>query len=271
MGRTPAGDAGVRCRRRDRRAAVSSFGDWLSPGREMLLQAPTGDVKLVVCGAGITETREADAVRNPDGRITFANRARGSKSANYTVHLSAGATAVLDRLMTVTIGQRTVFARQIEAGGPVYFIVIAVPTPDAQMNTSATLQTGGAGTRSTGIAASGAQFHQVTAPKLLWAVDPVLPAEARAAGMKSALVIVSATVGTDGLVHDVKVQDPKTSKGGLYAAPAEIQPPLAEVAAAAVRQRRYEPARDENGKPIEATIYVTIAFKTGQDEPEGDR
>ena len=112
---------------------VSSFGDWMSPGREMVLETPGGGPKLVVKADGVTEQPTA-AVSWTTGVTTFVNS--GRKSANYNVRLTAGSTVVLERPWPVTLGSRSILARQVEADGPLYFVVIAVPMPGVPMPTS---------------------------------------------------------------------------------------------------------------------------------------
>ena len=111
---------------------VSSFGDWMSPGREMVLEAPGGGPRLIVKAEGVTEQPTA-AVSWTTGTTTLVNP--GRKSANYSVRLTAGSTVVLDRPWPVTLGSRSILARQVEADGPLYFVVVAVPTPGAPMPT----------------------------------------------------------------------------------------------------------------------------------------
>ena len=83
-------------------------------------------------------------------------------------------------------------------------------------------------------------------PKLIHRVQPVYPEEARKAWFVG-VVILEATIGTDGTVQ------------GLM--PLRSEPMgLTEAAEAAVRQWRYEPARDEAGKPVETTLTITISF-----------
>jgi TonB family protein len=113
---------------------VSSYGEWMSPGREMVLEGPGGGPKLVIGAQGVTEQPTGEPVRKPDGSITFVSRP-GKKSANYSLHLTSGGNVVFDKPLSVALGARSVMARQAEANGPLYFVVIAVPTPGAPMQT----------------------------------------------------------------------------------------------------------------------------------------
>ena len=84
----------------------------------------------------------------------------------------------------------------------------------------------------------------VRTPKLLNRVDPAYPEIARAA-RTSALLILEATVGTDGRVQEVKVL-----RG---------HPLFDEAALAAVRQWRYQPLL-LNGIPMPFVATVTVQF-----------
>jgi TonB family protein len=83
-------------------------------------------------------------------------------------------------------------------------------------------------------------------PKLIRRVQPTYPPEARKAGIDG-VVILEARIGTDGVVHDLKAfrSEPMW---------------LTEAAIEAVKQWRYEPAKDASGKPVEAALNVTISF-----------
>jgi TonB family protein len=282
--------------RLDRLDVVSSLGDWMSPGREMVLEGPGGGPKLVVRAEGVTGRLVGDPVRSAvsaanDGTITFVTRFAG-KSANFNVGLTAGTSVVFERPWSVPLGSRNILARQAEANGPLYFVVIAVPTPGAPMQTIFGLEVqdgttgvssgfrGVAGRVGGGVAggvrggvaggveagissggtggvvggAVGGSGRQIRAPKLIYSLQPTLSPEARAAGLKGP-VILDGTIGPDGSIQNIKVL--KGVEG------------LNDIAIAAFRQWRYAPPDlDETGKPILMQIAVAFSFK---DEPEGDR
>jgi TonB family protein len=219
--------------------AVASLGDWMPVGREMLLQGPGTGLKLIVTASGVRAGANPPFVATtPRGggepsdyeRGYVAGAMAGSRSAEYKVRLTTGATQVFDRSMTVALGQRSVFARQPQPNGPVYFVVVAAPL----METRAGIALGGV---------VGELDRPIRGPKLLSGPDPLLPPEARRAGAKGA-VILTATIGADGLVHDVKV--------------VQAVEGVTERAVAALRLRRYEPAVDENGRPIAVQIAVRL-------------
>jgi len=83
-----------------------------------------------------------------------------------------------------------------------------------------------------------------TGPTLVYRVSPRYPKEARRAKLEGD-VHLSATVGTDGLVKDVRV--------------ISGEPALADAAVAAVRQWRYEPAVTD-GAPVEVPTEITVNF-----------
>jgi TonB family protein len=256
--------------RLERVDAVASVGDWMAPGSEMALDGPAGDLTLVVKAEGVT-AQVSGALTGPGGNtvsITYPAR----KSAHYQVRLTAGPTVVLEKPWPTTVGERSILARQMEANGLIYYIVIAVPTPGEPMPTTLgyqfqdktktsrelTMRTApgigaGAGTGAgVGFQARTAGSGFVRAPRLTSATQPTLPPEARAAGLKGP-VIVSGTIAPDGTVQNITVL--KSVKG------------LDEIAIAAFQQWRYEPAVDENGKSLEVRVTVAFPFK---DEPEGN-
>ncbi len=217
--------------------AVASLGDWMPVGREMLLQAPKAGARLLVTASGIgagvdppfvptTPRAGADVSGYEQGYA--AGRNNGSRSAEYTVKLTAGDREVFDRPMNVRLGQRSVFARQVQPDGPVYFVVVAAPL----METTQGLVIGGVI----------AEPRPIRGPELVSGPDPLLPPDVRAR-VKGSLVL-TATIAADGTVHDVKVMQP--SEG------------VTERAVSALRARRYTPAFDENGRPIAVQIVVAV-------------
>ena len=86
----------------------------------------------------------------------------------------------------------------------------------------------------------------VKAPTKIQDAKPVYPADALAAGV-SGLVIIEATIATDGLVKDAKV--------------IRSVPMLDQAALDSVRQWRYTPTL-MNGAPMEVIMTVTVNFST---------
>ena len=231
--------------------AVSSLGDWMPAGREMVIQGRTGEPTLSVTALGVATGTEPPFVavapkrggQAPDyERGYVAAKMSLSSVAEYRVRLTDGNVVILDKTMRVPIGQRTVFARQPAPVGPMYVVVVAAPLPP------------GGSPREIG-----AQVVEpnplIRAPRLLSGGDLVLPPDARAAGLKERIVL-TATVGTDGLARDIKVVHP--SQG--------LSERVKAWAVQALKQRRYEPARDGTGTPMEVQIVVTIPVRDGPDE-----
>jgi protein TonB len=81
-------------------------------------------------------------------------------------------------------------------------------------------------------------------PKLLNRVEPTYPTIAKTAKVQG-LVIIEATIGTDGRVKDAHVLRPV--------------PLLDEAALAAVKQWRYTPT-SLGGVPVEVLLVVTVNF-----------
>ena len=88
--------------------------------------------------------------------------------------------------------------------------------------------------------------HKVTGPRLIFDPEPEYPELARKKKI-SGTVILSLTVGTDGLPHDIQIKN-KLGHG------------LDEKALEAVRKWKFAPAlRDD--QPVETRIDVSVSFK----------
>ncbi len=235
----------------DEARTIASLGDWMPAGREMVIQGRTGGPTLSVTALGVVAGTEPPFVAvAPKKGGRAADYERGyvaakmslSHVAEYRVRLTDGNAVVLDKTMRVPLGQRTVFARQPGPAGPMYVVVVAAPLPP------------GGSPRSIG-----AQVAEpnplIRAPRLLSGGDLVLPPEARTAGLKERIVL-TATVGTDGLAREIKVMQPWQG----------LSDRVKEWAVQALKQRRYEPARDGAGTPMEVQIVVTIPVRDGPDE-----
>jgi TonB family protein len=86
---------------------------------------------------------------------------------------------------------------------------------------------------------------KVLPPKLIHAVAPVYPKEARSLGIEDT-VRFAAVIGKDGKLHDIKL--------------VSGDPMLVKSAMKAVSQWRYSPAL-LNGKPVEMRSEVVVKFK----------
>ncbi|HEV3484416.1 MAG TPA: energy transducer TonB, partial [Vicinamibacterales bacterium] len=92
----------------------------------------------------------------------------------------------------------------------------------------------------------------VKAPVLVNRVEPVFPAEARAARI-SGVVIVEAMINENGTVDDVRVLKP-------------LPFGLDQAAVEAVRQWVFRPATFD-GKPVPVVFNLTINFRLNEGEP----
>ncbi len=86
----------------------------------------------------------------------------------------------------------------------------------------------------------------VRGPRVIFAPDPEYSDKARKK-KTNGTVVLSVTVGTDGLPHDIKVEK-KVGQG------------LDEKALEAMRKWRFQPAV-KDGQPIETHIYVEMSFR----------
>lgn len=221
---------------------VASMATWLSPGREMVLRSASGEQTLVVRGAGRSHGTQPPfvAVLPKEGgeagdyeRGYVAGRMAGALAANFHVKLTAGQRTVFDRPMAVALGHRSVFARLGGPDGALYFVVVAAPLSSAD--------------RARG---SGAPVPEpdkrIRAPRLLSGDDPVPPAGIDL-GPEGTRVVLTGTLGVNGRVSNIKVV--RAAEG------------LTELAVAAFRARRYEPARDESGQAIEVQVAAVMLFR----------
>jgi protein TonB len=84
-------------------------------------------------------------------------------------------------------------------------------------------------------------------PKVIHKVAPHYPEDAKEEGVQG-VVILDAVIAEDGSIRETRVVEGEDAR-------------LVEAAQAAVGQWRYEPVRDEDGKPMELLFTVTINFK----------
>jgi TonB family protein len=261
----------------------------------MVLEAPGGGPKLVVTARGVTEQPAGEPVRNADGTITFVNRP-GRKSANFTVRLTAGVGVVLEKPWPVTLGSRSILARQVEANGPLYFVVIAVPTPGVPMPTSLgwEFQDKTIGIVSSGVGGSGGVAGGIRGSGGGGGASGRGVGGGVGGGSGSGVGGGTGPGGAGGVVRLVLVRPPKLLSSIQPTLSAEaraaglkgpvilsgtIEPDgtvqnikvlksvegLNDIAIAAFKQFRYETALDENGKLVEIRVTVTFSFR---DEPQ---
>ncbi|MCG6925755.1 MAG: energy transducer TonB [Acidobacteria bacterium] len=83
-------------------------------------------------------------------------------------------------------------------------------------------------------------------PKVIHKVAPRYPEDAKKEGVQG-VVVLDAVIAEDGTVRETRVVQGEDAR-------------LVEAARTAVGQWRYEPVRDEDGKPMELIFTVTIRF-----------
>jgi len=91
------------------------------------------------------------------------------------------------------------------------------------------------------------EAEKFTKPVVIQKVNPSYPAEAKKEKV-SGDVLVRVTIGKDGSVLDTKIEKDADAR-------------LAQSAMEAVKQWKFKPALDPNGKPVEAKATLTIRFK----------
>ncbi len=180
------------------------------------------------------------ALRSADGKVSLRVTAIAIRadSADYKIVLTADGRTVFDKVVSAVFGQRALFGRQPDPAGPFLFVVIADKPP-------------GAGTPGTALAAA-RPGGRIQAPSL------VSGGEAAAAGGAApgakGTVILTGTIGVDGVARNVAV--------------AQALPGCTDLAVRALKQRRYEPARDENGQPLEVQVAASFAFTGSGSAPQ---
>ncbi|PSH03880.1 MAG: energy transducer TonB [Acidobacteria bacterium] len=85
----------------------------------------------------------------------------------------------------------------------------------------------------------------VSAPRVIYKVDPEFSDEARRNKFQG-VVVLRVVIGTDGRIHDIKVQRP-------------LGMGLDEKAMAAARQWRFEPGK-KDGRPVPVEVSMEISF-----------
>ena len=143
--------------------------------------------------------------------------------ATYQVRLENQGKLVASPTVAVRVGGRAVVATRDGDRAPYAFVVLAprYPVPEPVKGSAE--------------------------PQLVEKVAPIYPEAARKARVQGT-VLLDCTIGTDGRVKRIDVL--KAQADGLT-----------EAAADAVSRWRYEPVRDDKGRPVEKTMIVTITFR----------
>ncbi len=194
-----------------------------------------GEVTLAATWAETLAPHEWVTIPATLGDLEISATLLGFNETLVTVGVSIKerGTVVSKPKMTIARGERGIAASRGEGSEAPYFFVSIEPLkPYAKLSTT----------------------PPAVMPKLIHRVQPAYPPEARKARIDG-VVILEARIGTDGVVHDLKAF--RSEPMGLTDAAIE-----------AVKQWRYEPAKDASGKPVEATMNVTISFMLDRSNSE---
>jgi len=282
---------------------VASYADWVAPGREMVLEGGGTGLKLVVTPVGTKGYAETGVVVHRGEGTSYSTKRQRADSTEYDLVLTSSGKSLLKKSWTVTSGTRTVLARQAEANGPLYFVVLTLPQPGVSMRTMWGVEMQGTGPTSPGSGTAGSVTMGGVAVGRSGGrstgsgtgVGAGAPAGV-AGGIGSGRA--SGTGSASGSGTGVALRAPKKLYGpqptlspearaaglkgpvilsGWIAADGTVQnikvlksvEGLNDLAIAAFRQWRYEPLPlDENGKPV--PIQVTVVFSFA-DEPQDNK
>lgn len=160
-----------------------------------------------------------------------------AKQATYAVSISERGKVVSEPKITIPRGERGIVGSRDGAEAPYFFLTVEPLKPLGGPVPKVAGDTG-----------------EITPPKIASKVTPVFPEEARKARMDG-VVILGCTIGVDGIVQEIR--------------PVRSEPMgLTEAAMDAVKQWRYEPARNASGKPVAVFTTVTISFLLDRAGPE---
>jgi TonB family protein len=171
------------------------------------------------------ESGDAPSVeKGPQTKVTLV--ALDEQKATYRLLLAEGGKTLAEPTLTVRRGGRAIVGSRDGEAAPYLFLVIEplLYLPPREVD-------GGS----------------ISEPKLLERVPPKYPDEAKKARIEG-VVLLEATIGVDGAVKNTKV---------LRSEPAG----LTEAAIEALKQWRYEPARNSAGRPVTAIMTVTFRFR----------
>lgn len=157
-------------------------------------------------------------------RITVELLGFDRRTATYRVRFVDRNVVLADTRVAAARGRQTVIGGLDGDDAPYLFLVVepAVSTPPLRVEDG------------------------ITAPRRVRSVMPKYTEEARKERIQG-LVVLQTVIGKDGRVHDVKVL-----KG--------LPKGLSESAVEAIRQWEFEPARNEDGQPVEVYYNLTINF-----------
>ncbi len=171
-------------------------------------------------------------------RITVELLGASAESATYRVAFAEGSRPLTDSRVAIRRGERAVVGGVDGPEAPYLFLVLEPRAADA-----------GEGAEPRAVDAA------VTPPVRVYAPPPAYTSEGRAQRIQG-VVILQATIDETGAVTGVQ-----PLKG--------LPMGLTESAVEAVRQWRFEPARDAAGKPISVYYNLAINFRMDESEKQG--
>lgn len=202
-----------------------------------------GEITLAGSFARLMPTRTDIAIPGVGEGLEVEARllASDDQVATYSIAVKEHGAVISNPKISVRRGDRGIVGTGGGAGAPYFFLTVEplgpVTPPTAPER--------------------GAVKGAVTEPKLATKVSPVYPEEARKAHMDG-VVILACTIGRDGGVREAK--------------PVRSEPMgLTEAAVDAVKQWRYEPAKDAAGNAVEVTLTVTVSFLLDRSKPNAPK
>lgn len=188
----------------------------------------------------LLEVGETDELPPPSATSPLTIRVEllglSERSATYRVQFLEAGRPLADTRVAATRGQRAIVGGLDGEEAPYLFLVLAPASP-------------------------GEGPHKVdpeagyTPPRIVHRIVPRYTEEARKEKVQG-LVIVRTVIDTSGKIEDVEV---------LQGQPHG----LSEAAVEAIRQWRFEPALDPDGKPVKVYYNLTIAFRLDEETEEG--
>ncbi len=194
----------------------------LDPGRQIK--------KGMYVAATVDSPKELPILADANIRITATLLGFSDSLATYRVVFVQGSKTIADSTVSVTRGGRAVVGGMDGAAAPYLFVFIEPEEAAAGSDRPVRFAEG------TGI----------TEPEALHKAPVTYPEEARKQKL-SGVVVAEAVIDKQGLVVDVKVLE----------TPDKL---LSEAAVASIRQWRFKPARDAEGKEISVLYVLTIKF-----------
>lgn len=179
--------------------------------------------------AAVGERVELPAPAGTDLAIAATLLGYNQRLATYRVVFRQGEHTLADSTVSVARGGRAVVGGMDGDAAPYLFVVVEA---EKEGDTDAITRRAGEG--------------GITMPVAVTKVPPTYPEAARAAKIRGT-VVVDVLIDPTGAVRDARILE-------------SPDPSLATAAIAAVRQWRFEPARDADNKPVDVHFVLTLRF-----------